>query len=184
MFTAAQTGDPNAVPRIQGLQEDIDDLQSDTASATQSISSVKLSLIVMVVWVIVVTVALVVIGILSFRKWRRDYFMDTQSATTGSESQSSAGDHSDLGSSLNVMMETASTASDSPPDGGGEFNSCFEPDGAVSPASVPVSVEEDSISFPNVSSNLSNSTTSLDVHVPSSSPTEPAASPPTASIRL
>lgn len=136
------------------------------------VGSLKLSLIVMVAWVIVVTVALVVIGILSFRKWRRDYFMDTQSTTTGSESQSSAGDYSDIGSSLNVMMETASTASGPSADGGGEFNSAFEPDGANSQAPVPV-----------MNSNLSNSTTSLDVQVPESSEVEPAASPPT-SIRL
>ena len=161
------------------MEEDINVLKDTGKEVGSTVSSMKLSLIVMVVWVIVVTVALVVIGILSFRKWRRDYFMDTQSATTGSESHSSAGDYSDIGSSLNVMMETASTTSGPPPDSGGEFNSCFEPDGALSPASVPVSVD-DSNSFPNISSNLSNSTKSLDVHVS----TEPPAPNPTASIRL
>ena len=158
------------------MSKDIDGIKEDTEDASTGVASLKLSLIVMVVWVIVVTVALVVIGILSFRKWRRDYFMDTQSTTTGSESQSSAGDYSDMGSSLNVMMETASTTS-GPPDTGGEFNSGFEPDRAASPASVSVSVE-DSNSFPNVDSNLSCSTSSLDVHVPP----EPAA--PSTSVRL
>ena len=175
MYSAAQTGG-NPQQRVDEMSKDIEGIKDDTKDANTGVASLKLSLIVMVVWVIVVTVALVVIGILSFRKWRRDYFMDAQSTTTGSESQSSAGDYSDMGSSLNVMMETASTTS-GPPDTGGAFNSGFEPDRAASPASDSVSVE-DSNSFPNVDSNLSSSTTSLDVHVPP----EPAT--PTTSVRL
>ena len=179
LYSAAQTGsNAQQTAQVDEMSKKIDGIKEKTESATDGVGSLKLSLIVMVVWVIVVTVALVVIGILSFRKWRRDYFMDAQSTTTGSESQSSAGDYSDIGSSLNVMMETASTTSAPPdPDTGGEFNSGFEPDRAASSASVSVSVE-DSNSFPNVDSNLSSSTTSLDVHMPP----EPTA--PTNSVRL
>ena len=176
-FLAAQTGgDPQQSSRVAALSNEVDKISEDQDKSKGEVSSMKLSLIVMVVWVVIVTVALVVIGILSFRKWRRDYFMDAQSTTTGSESHSSAGDYSDMGSSLNVMMETASTTSGSQ-DPGGEFNSGFQPDRAPSPASVSVNLE-DSNSLPNVDSNLSSSTTSLDVHVPH----EPAA--PTTSVRL
>lgn len=127
---------------IENVEKRIQGFEGTLTQNVAAVGGVKLSLIVMVVWVIVVTVALVVIGILSFRKWRRDYFLDARSSGTGSESQSSAGDYSDLGSSLNDMMETAST-SGVPPDDVGEYNGGFVPDAALSPASVSLDIEED-----------------------------------------
>ncbi len=107
-------------------------LKQEVAATATKYNAVTASLYTLVGWVIIVTIALVVIGIISFRKWRRDYFLDTQSTTASSdrsESQSSAGDFSDLSSSLNVMMETGSLASVPPlDDSGGEDNEGYEAD--------------------------------------------------------
>ncbi len=167
--------------QIKDLKNQVDVLDKKSSSQASSVSGNTLALSIMVVWVIVVTVALVVIGIISFRKWRRDYFMDTRStAGSGSESQSSNGDYSDImGSSLNVMMEAGE-----PPDesGGDYFNSGYEPDvpdypTATSPAaSVSVSGSDTHLN----SHHLSASITSLDVHIP----IEPADPPAAPSIRL
>ena len=76
---------------------------SAAGDMVNSVSNIKLSMIAMVVWVIIVTIALVVIGVLSFRRWRRDYFLDGQSNSDGSHS-SSADSDSELGSNLGTEM--------------------------------------------------------------------------------
>ncbi len=89
-----------------------------------SITGIKTSLIVMVIWVIIVTVALVVVGVLSFRKWRRDYFAgDGGSITTGTHT-SASGDFNDLGSDLGTIVESRLGNRN----GGGLSNTGYETD--------------------------------------------------------
>ena len=95
-----------------------------------TVSNIKVSMIIMVAWVIIVTIALVIIGVLSFRRWRRDYFLDGQSTSDG-QSSSAADTDSELGSNLGTEMGMDSASST-----GGLSNSGFEADDVPQGVSV------------------------------------------------
>ena len=84
-------------------------MEDEIAVLNTAVTGQSTSMIAMVVWVVVVTLALAVIGVVSFRRWRRDIFRpgDGDSSTGDSlpSSQSSADLSDAFGSDIGNLME-------------------------------------------------------------------------------
>ena len=68
----------NGEGMAQGLKSDdgSSDVSKTVSTMGNTVGTMQVSLIVMVVWVIIVTIALVAVGTVSFKKWRRDNFLE------------------------------------------------------------------------------------------------------------
>jgi len=126
-------------------------------SIGNTISAMQTSLIVMVVWVIIVTVALVTIGVLSFRRWRQNYFFDNQSNSSSMASSTSGDSMSDLANLDPVAAPSSISSAER-----GQANQGFDSDDDALSISVDMSLPETSSQYcPSVVSS-STSSGSLD----------------------
>jgi hypothetical protein len=113
-------------------------IQNQVGTITGTMSSMKVSVYALVAWVIVVTIALVAIGVLAFRKWRKDFTVDFASTTSGDGSIN--GEDSELGSNLgSVLGVNMEHNADSPT---GENNQGFEDEDLDGPTEISVDYHE------------------------------------------
>ena len=120
-MTAAQTGE-----EVASLNNEFDTLSETIGKTGSSVNTLQLTTMVISLWVVIVTVALVVIGVLSFRRWRRDYFMDGSLANVPSSAQSSSDLSDSLGSDIGNLMEAGLGGPE------GASNSGFQSDDSLS----------------------------------------------------